>query len=133
LNVPVRKRLYLLSGVFVSGLLILTFSLVFTMARVKVNGPVYKSIVNNKDLVADILPPPEYIIETYLTSFQLMQENDPAVRRQLVEKCASLRKEFETRHEFWSRGLPPGEDLQWHLPAGRQHERTPLGDCIGPG
>jgi len=108
-NTPVRKRLYLLSGVFVTGLLILTFSLIFTMSKVKVNGPVYRSIVNNKDLVADILPPPEYIIETYLTSLQLAQETGAARRNELSDKCSALRKDFEARHEFWSRELPPGE------------------------
>ena len=31
----------------------------YTLDRLKVNGPVYHSIVLDKDLIADILPPPE--------------------------------------------------------------------------
>jgi hypothetical protein len=38
--------------------------------RVKINGPLYQQIVSGKDLIADILPPPEYIIETYLSFFE---------------------------------------------------------------
>ena len=30
-----------------------------------------RQVVEGKDLVADILPPPEYIIESYLTAFEL--------------------------------------------------------------
>ena len=42
-----------------------------TVDRIKVNGPLYNQIVTGKDLVADVLPPPEYIIESYLTTLQL--------------------------------------------------------------
>jgi methyl-accepting chemotaxis protein len=108
-NASVRKRLTFLTGVFVTGLLILSFSLIFTMGRVKVNGPVYRSIIDNKDLVADVLPPPEYIIETYLTTLQFAQETSDAGRRKLAEKCSALRKDFDARHEFWSLQLPAGE------------------------
>jgi hypothetical protein len=34
-----------------------------TLNTVKVNGPIYQSIVSNKDLTADILPPPAYLVE----------------------------------------------------------------------
>ncbi|GEM_PF-5573371 len=34
----------------------------------------YNEIVLGKDIVADILPPPEYIVETYLTALQLLKE-----------------------------------------------------------
>ena len=36
-----------------------------TLNDLKVNGPLYQRIVQGKDLVADILPPPEYILESY--------------------------------------------------------------------
>lgn len=37
-----------------------------------INGPYYKQLVQQKDLVADILPPPAYIIESYLTVLRLI-------------------------------------------------------------
>ena len=37
-----------------------------TLERIKISGPLYAEIITGKDLVADILPPPEYIIESYL-------------------------------------------------------------------
>jgi methyl-accepting chemotaxis protein len=108
-KLPVKKRLMILSGIFATGLLILTVSLIFTMGRVKVNGPVYKTIVTNKDLVADVLPPPEYIIETYLTTFQLLHENNLPNRVRLIERCSQLKSDFEVRHTYWEQNLPKGE------------------------
>lgn len=35
------------------------------MSRLKVGGPVYKDVIEGKDLVADILPPPLFLVEGY--------------------------------------------------------------------
>jgi hypothetical protein len=40
---------------------------------VKANGPIYVKIAQGKDLIADILPPPEYIIESYLNCLQMVE------------------------------------------------------------
>jgi radical SAM superfamily enzyme len=47
-----------------------------TLHEVKVNGPIYERIVQSKDLIADILPPPEYIIESYLVCMQIQDAPD---------------------------------------------------------
>jgi len=41
--------------------------------RVKVNGPEYAKVVDAKDLVADILPPPNYIVETHLIAAEILR------------------------------------------------------------
>jgi methyl-accepting chemotaxis protein len=68
--------------------------------NLKVNGPVYQRIVQGKDLIADILPPPEYIIESYLVSLQAMAA-PPAERKALIENLKSLKNDYDTRHVFW--------------------------------
>jgi hypothetical protein len=40
----------------------------YTLGVVRVNGPIYQSLAQNQELVADVLPPPSYIIESYLTT-----------------------------------------------------------------
>ena len=37
-----------------------------------INGPYYKKLVQMKDVIADILPPPAYIIEAELTVLRLI-------------------------------------------------------------
>ena len=44
--------------------------------QLKVGGPLYNKIKLGNDLVADILPPPEYVIEAYLEVTLAL--NDPA-------------------------------------------------------
>ena len=51
------------------------------------------------DLIADILPPPEYVIEPYLEATLLHQQP-----RRLPEVRARLRKlraDYDTRHQYW--------------------------------
>ncbi|WP_114972605.1 methyl-accepting chemotaxis protein [Rhodoferax ferrireducens] len=72
-----------------------------TLNELKINGPLYQRIVQGKDLVADILPPPEYIIESYLVSMQLLEAFDKTEQNQLTERLKTLRAEYDTRHAFW--------------------------------
>ena len=53
-----------------------------TLNNLKVNGPVYNKIVLEKDLVADILPPPSYLIESYLTVREMVDEKDNKILNQ---------------------------------------------------
>jgi methyl-accepting chemotaxis protein len=88
------------------GTLVIGFSL-FGLATFKaintinVNGPLYQNIVQGKDLIADVLPPPEYIIESYLVALQLTQTADPTEIDALATRFQMLKTEYESRHKFW--------------------------------
>lgn len=45
----------------------------------QVGGIFYKKIIQTKDVIADVLPPPAYIIESYLTTLILVDELDFAL------------------------------------------------------
>ena len=114
------------------GLLLLglvTVCVVFSIAviqaiqRIKVNGPIYADIIEQKDIVADILPPPLYVIESYLTAIQL---SDPAFSkdRELLErKIASLQTEFESRQTHWFDSLALGSIRELVLKASAEPAR----------
>ncbi len=68
----------------------------------------YQRIVQGKDIVADVLPPPEYIIESYLVLLQIMDEADPTRRAELVARLGQLESEYNRRHEFWLGDLEQG-------------------------
>lgn len=107
-NLKVSHRLSLLGLVFTIGLLIYGAWSFRTLSEFKVNGPVFKNIVQSKDLIADILPPPEYILESYLVSFQLSTSIDAAEQAKLEERLKALKAEYELRHAFWEKeALPP--------------------------
>ena len=97
----ISRRLWLLVCVFVVGLFIYAAWSLNTLQELKVNGPVYERIVQGKDLVADILPPPEYILESYLVAMQIGASKDTAEQGRLAEKLKALRDDYNTRHKFW--------------------------------
>ncbi len=90
------------------GMIVLVVTMSLSTERIKVNGPVYLDIVRGKDLIADILPPPEYIIESYLVLLQALEEKDPSKVAPFQERLKKLRGEYDDRHAYWTRELPEG-------------------------
>jgi methyl-accepting chemotaxis protein len=102
-----KNKLWLLVGVFAAGFVVSGLFWSNTLGHVKVNGPVYQDIVQQKDLLADILPPPEYLVESYLVTLQ-MGSADKANLQTLAAKSQTLAKDFEDRHQYWQKELPAG-------------------------
>jgi methyl-accepting chemotaxis protein len=100
-----RTRLLLVIASFAAGLVVTIALALATSARVEVNGPLYGRIALQKDLVADILPPPAFAIEAYLTATQLRLQSDRAGTGQRI---AQLAREFRESNEKWKRRLAPG-------------------------
>ncbi len=101
-------KLVVLFTVIMVGLVafgVLSYS---TMNAVKVKGATYDKIVLNKDLIADILPPPEYILESDLVVHQMMGAS-PEEMDELAGRLDQLKKDYDTRHEYWTENLPEGE------------------------
>lgn len=95
----IRKTAILQACLLLAGLLALLMTSQMALQRLKVNGPVYHDIVRNKDLVADILPPPKYIIEPYLEATLALQDPKSADAR--AKRLAVLKGEYDTRQKFW--------------------------------
>jgi methyl-accepting chemotaxis protein len=92
-----------------TGMLILGAMSLIAMNQVKVNGPMYKDIIVGEDVIADILPPPEYILETYLVVHQIPNEANAAARAKLIDRCKQLEADYNTRHEYWAKELSDSE------------------------
>jgi methyl-accepting chemotaxis protein WspA len=80
-----------------------------TLERLEVSGPVYNQIIQNKDIVADVLPPPKYIIESYLVVLQLCEATNPNEVARLLDRSNALRNDYNSRHSYWLQRLQPGE------------------------
>lgn len=55
-----------------------------------------------KDVVADILPPPLYLVEAQLIVKTLRYENS-AVNSQLLARLQALKSDFDTRNQYWEK------------------------------
>ncbi len=107
-NLRLASKLSALVGVFLAGFLVYTLVAWATINRIKINGPLYQEIILGKDAIADVLPPPEYIIESYLIVLQMVEGKDRADFASLVERNRQLRLEYDTRHAFWAEALGQG-------------------------
>ncbi len=103
-----KTKLYLLVGLPTTALIGFGAFALAMLQELSVNGPLYLEIVRGKDVIADFLPPPAYLVESYLVDLQMLGESDPGAVQTLVVKSKQLRKEFEERHALWARDLPPG-------------------------
>jgi methyl-accepting chemotaxis protein len=101
-----RLRLYFQIGLFILSFAMFGILAFNTLSVLRVNGPIYKDIVRGKDLIADILPPPAYILESYLVSLQLAGESSPQKIKEQKETLVRLKTEYLQRHDFWKTELP---------------------------
>ncbi|CAN5456995.1 methyl-accepting chemotaxis protein [soil metagenome] len=80
-------------------------AIVFTGAQslntLKVGGPLYAQIKLGNDLVADILPPPEYVLEAYMEAS--LAYHEPATLAQRQSRLVQLHKDYDERREFWQK------------------------------
>lgn len=97
-----------LGTVLVAGYLLTLVTSHYTLDTLKVSGPVYNKIVLGKDLVADILPPPAYLIESYLIATLALLDGMEAENGDAADKVGAhaqrlklLEKDYRARHVFW--------------------------------
>lgn len=115
-DVRFRSKLLLLIGLFVVGFVAVFGFGAMTLARVqvtakafheeRVEGNLYQEIVLAKDLVADVLPPPEYIVESYLVLHEIHVLTDVVKIRERIGYFKAREAEYELRQKFWEKQLP---------------------------
>lgn len=89
------------AAVLIAGLIAMASVSYFALNQLKVQGPIYQTIVKGKDLIADILPPPLYIVLPVLEVAQLM--NNPEAIELHSKELKDARKEFDERLAYWSK------------------------------
>lgn len=77
----------------------------YTLSQLKVSGPVYNGIIDSKDLVADILPPPLYVVEAYMLASEAVL--DPRKSEETVAKIERLAADYRARRDYWQQSQLP--------------------------
>lgn len=107
-RMTITRRLTLVLFLCITGMGVISLTNWWTLSIAKVHGPYYQKIVMGKDVIADILPPPEYIVESYLTALQMVdaaETGDDSEVQVRVARLQSLHDEFESRHKYWTENL----------------------------
>lgn len=105
-HLKVRSKLILMMVIVALGLIISGFVSYLLIQKIRIGGTYYNELLQSKDLVADILPPPIFIIESYLLAFQEASEKNPIERDHLIQKSKSLQKQYYEVHAKWVDLLP---------------------------
>jgi methyl-accepting chemotaxis protein len=87
--------------VFIAGYTIFGVVSFSTLDILRIHGNLYNQIVMSKDLIADVLPPPGYIIESYLDVLQAVDETDPVMMDYFFTELKRLQADYNERHQFW--------------------------------
>jgi len=113
-NLRIRSTLMVLAGVVCVSFAGSVAVQQYASSQMAINSEHYGQIIRAKDLVADVLPPPAYLIESYLEARLLVDE--PERLAQHVTRLAELKKQYLDRHTFWA------DKSGWHSEHGFNEE-----------
>lgn len=108
-DVTIKSKLYGMTALSAIAMMVVLGLSIWCLETFRVNGPVYRGIVRDKDVVADILPPPLYIVEPYLLVHEAEQTADLESVRAIEGKVAELEAGYRRRWEAWEAQLPADE------------------------
>jgi methyl-accepting chemotaxis protein I, serine sensor receptor len=112
-NFSIRSRLFFLACLALGAVVLLSSLVMWTGQRLQGTS---QQVFDSKDLVADILPPPLYLVGARLTLSRVL-EGTMSVEEG-VRQAANARKEYQQRFDFWR--TAPASDVQASL-LGVQH------------
>ena len=101
-RLPLVTALRALAGLAVGGLVLVFLLTWFPLRATQVNGAIYRSIVQRKELVADVAPPTLYAVEAWLDVLRISQEYDAAKRADLARDLAQARDHFDRAKAEWA-------------------------------
>ena len=98
----IRTRIRWLVALLIFALLATCALSLYTLHFLRIGGPLAVQLNRGSELVADVLPPPKYIVETHLLVHQLVHETDPVTIEHLIGDLALLEQQFFQRTEYWN-------------------------------
>jgi len=101
----IKKATLAGSGVIFATVLAAALFVGSAIGTISVGGPISNDNQQASDLVADILPPPVYILESYLEARLAMAE--PQRLDHHAARLAKLHEEFDTRQKHWAASTLP--------------------------
>lgn len=100
-----RQKFAALGLLLLAGFALLIWSTRSTLHEVMVTGPLYQRAVEGQELVADILPPPKFIVETHLLVHQLVDAQTDEQRTAFLKRLAECEVEYADRQAHWATNL----------------------------
>ena len=100
-----RRRFAVIGALVVLGFVALFWVGHINITKVMVNGPIYQQLARDKDLIADILPPSQFIVQPYLVVCQMNGAKTPEALKDLNTALQDLEKQYRDGHAAWAQKL----------------------------
>jgi methyl-accepting chemotaxis protein WspA len=108
LDFSLRVKLYglvLFTTVVLAGVLGLS---TWLLVEFRINGPVYRKLAQQREVLVELLPPALTLSQPYLTLNELAGADDERAINQLRTRFAREQQAYLDAHERWARDLPEG-------------------------
>ncbi len=108
MTLTIRRQMVGSALLSLAGFLLFGIIAFVTLNDLKITGPRYQKISQGKDLIADVVPPPQFLVEPFLAVHQMIDESDRRRLESLIQESQKFHANFEERHRYWEKSLPPG-------------------------
>ncbi|MDJ0975220.1 MAG: methyl-accepting chemotaxis protein [Planctomycetota bacterium] len=97
-----KKRFVLIGALFVVGyaaMLLISWGIV---EEVRIGGATYEQVVTDKDVIADVLPPPRFMIEPYLLCYEIATTDNAMDRGPMIMELKASFEMYDERGAYWA-------------------------------
>jgi methyl-accepting chemotaxis protein len=106
-RVSIYTKIFSIVGIFSLGFAVY-IAAVHRSTKENLEESDYRDVIAMKDVVADVLPPPLYVIESYLVALEMERETDKSKLSDLRQRWKKLEADHADRQSYWSQNLAPG-------------------------
>jgi methyl-accepting chemotaxis protein len=107
MHMKLGRAARLFGGTATATFIVLAAVAMLAISQIRVGGPVYSNVIDSKDLIADILPPPFYAIEAMLEA--TLAHAAPETAPERGKSLTRLKGGFFDRLAYWQKSALPDE------------------------
>jgi methyl-accepting chemotaxis protein len=101
-SLTLKTRFYLILGAAVAGFAAIGISTYRAVRDARLDTPSMVALLGSKDLLADVLPPPGFLLEAYAITLEMVDAPGRQELPPLIERGQRLAKEYKDRTLLWA-------------------------------
>ena len=107
-NIKIKHKFALLALFLLAAMAALYLISRETLNKASIGSEAYTGIIMSKDLTADILPPPLYLVETFLEMSDMVNLDNDKQTEESIKTIRENKEAFLTRKDHWRKNFPEG-------------------------
>lgn len=107
-----KNRLKALLILFSIGFVVFAIIGYTLFQQIIIKGNLYNNITQNKDLIADILPPPNNLMEAHINFYEIIIEEDSLKQQQKIKKAGTIQQTYVDKANSWHETLNDKKALE---------------------